>query len=262
MTQNTIFLFIFISLLSHISCKKTDNILLEENFNNQDKTINAQKLLSHPFISLAENESFDGSHAIRVVYKGYEMGSKRVVVQLPLQDKVTQATLIFDVKFDKDFQFVRGGKLHGVGPFKRITGGLKRLPSGWSARIMWRPEGSCASYLYDQDVSKKWGNGKRTDQPIFKKGVWQHIAMQVQLNDAGKTNGFSKIYIDNELIIDHQQVEFRGIEGEETLIQKFLFSTFHGGNTPDWAPVDEDGNFISNYALFDNFKVVKGLVTQ
>lgn len=257
--------FILISLIFliffGITCSQQPYLLLDENFNSS-QSLAAKTLLDNQYITLGKNEGPDGSHAIRVHYEGYEMGSKRVVVQLPLKNKVKHATLTFDVKFDKDFQFVRGGKLHGLGPLKRITGGLKRLPSGWSARIMWRPEGSCASYLYDQDISKKWGNGKRTDHPIFKKGEWQHIALQVQLNDAGKANGFSKIYIDNKLIIDHQNVEYRGVAGDETLIQKFLFSTFHGGNTPDWAPVDQDGNFISNYALFDNFKVVNSLVTQ
>ncbi len=252
----SIFLLIF-----GITCSQRSNLLLNENFNSS-QTLSAITLLESKYITLAKNEGPDGSHAIRVAYIGYAHGSERVVIQLPLRDKVDQATLSFDVKFDKDFQFRRGGKLHGVGPLKRITGGNERLPAGWSARIMWRAEGRCATYLYDQDVSKKWGNDKRTDNPVFKRNQWQHIALQVQLNNAGKANGFSKIYVDNQLIIDHQNVEFRGTEGEETFIQKFLFSTFHGGNTPDWAPADDQGNFISNYALFDNFKVVKGLARQ
>jgi hypothetical protein len=37
--------------------------------------------------------------------------------------------------FDQDWQWVLGGKLHGLGPEQPITGGNERLPTGWSARV-------------------------------------------------------------------------------------------------------------------------------
>ena len=46
-----------------------------------------------------------------------------------------------------------------------------------------------------------------------------------------------------------------GEAGAHTLISQFLFSTFHGGNTTWWTPVDESGNSTTVYAYFDNIVV-------
>jgi hypothetical protein len=53
-------------------------------------------------------------------------------------------------------------------------------------------------------------------------------------------------------------IQFRGVAGDSTLISKLLFSTFHGGNTENYAPKDEEGNFTTVYAYFDNFAVYRG----
>lgn len=45
------------------------------------------------------------------------------MVPLPLATRETAATLVFDVRFDHDFQWMLEGKLHGLGPAKPVTGG-------------------------------------------------------------------------------------------------------------------------------------------
>ena len=59
-------------------------------------------------------------------------------------------------------------------------------------------------------------------------------------------------------VLHTANVEFCGKGGDDTLIQQSLFSTFHGGNKPRWAPKDENGKYRKVYALFDNFLVVEG----
>ncbi|WP_269537829.1 polysaccharide lyase [Cerasicoccus fimbriatus] len=231
--------------------------LLDIDFNNPEQAA-AKRILKQPNIALAEGDGHDGSNAIRVTYTGNEVGSERVVTHIPFSRKTDYAALDFDVKFEDGWQFVRGGKLHGVGPDMPVTGGRERRPNGWSSRIMWAKDGFARTYLYNQDKQQKYGTGMRTSESVFKIGEWQHVKIVTQLNDAGLANGYTQLFIDGRLVADSQNMEFRGQDGDETLISKFLFSTFHGGSDPSWAPTDADGNFVNTTALFDNFKVTTG----
>ncbi len=236
-----------------------DRVLLKEGFNRGAETGLAKTLLAHRNISLAKGAGPDRSNAIRVAYVGYDRGSQRVVLRYPLRAKVDQATISFDVCFEKDFQWTLGGKLHGLGPKRPVTGGKERRPDGWSARTVFKPKGYCATYLYDQDKSKTYGVGQKSDKPVFVAGRWHHVTLQVSLNDPGRSNGWSRILIDNQEVIKSENVEFRGSGERETLIQQFLFSTFHGGHTPNWTPVDRKGNPTTVYAYFDNFIITEGI---
>ncbi|MFA9480395.1 polysaccharide lyase [Phycisphaerales bacterium AB-hyl4] len=50
-------------------------------------------------------------------------------------------------------------------------------------------------------------------------------------------------------------LEFRSVDSDQSLIQRLLFSTFHGGSDPDWAPKDEADNYVAVHAYYDNFAV-------
>lgn len=238
-----------------VSTIRDDNILLLENFDQGAHSGLANELLANPHITLARGAGIDGSDAILVEYVGFEHGSKRVLARYPLGRKVDQATLSFDVRFDEDFQWQSGGKLHGLGPQQAVTGGGQRRADGWSARVMFRQDGRCSTYLYEQSREKKYGIGETTDAPVFTAGHWYHVTFQVRLNEPGKANGFARILIDDREVVNTTGVNFRGEGGERTRIQKFLFSTFHGGNSRKWAPVDGDGKPVTVHAWFDNFMV-------
>ena len=237
-----------------------ERILLKEGFDQDIEDGLAKRLLAEPHITLSEGAGPDGSNAIRVAYVGYARGSERVIKRQVLASKTDEATLAFDVKFDENFQWVLGGKLHGLGPKSPITGGEKRRPDGWSARIMFKEGGRCSTYLYDQDMTEKWGVGLTTKHPVFKAGQWYHVVLQVRLNDPGVANGSARIVIDKKEVMKTEKVVFRGIGGKETLIQEFLFSTFHGGHELKYAPVGEDGEPTTVYAWFDNFVVTEGIL--
>lgn len=257
-----IFLFpVFLLMATGLAAQATfmPKYLLQESFD-KDGSGFRKRALRSPQIELAEGAGKDGSNAIRVAYVGNERGSQRVVFRYPLRRKVTQATLSFEVKFEKDFQWTAGGKLHGLGPAKPVSGGGKRVPEGWSARMMFKEEGKISTYLYDQDQSKKWGVGDKSAHPVFKAGQWHQVVMQLQLNDPGQANGAARILIDGKEILKTGGVTFRGKGGEETLIRNFMFSTFHGGSQPKWTPVDAQGNPTTVHALYDNFRVFEGFV--
>ncbi len=239
-----------------------ESLILSEDFDQVQAGDLSKALLGHRYISLAEGQGRDGGDAIRVAYVGMDRGSERVVVEFPLSRKVEQATLSFDVYFEDGFDWTSGGKLHGLGPKYKVTGGNARRANGWSARTMFKEGGYCTSYLYEQDTNYKWGRGLRSSKPVFEQGKWHHVDYVLQLNSIGEKNGFVHIYIDNELVVQSTEIEFRGVGGESTLIQKLLFSTFHGGNNSMWAPRDPEGHLTTNYALFDNFEVREGIEVQ
>jgi hypothetical protein len=238
-----------------------DGILFSEDFDASIQSGFLEQALKHEAISLAENAGPDGSNAIRVAYVGFERGSKRVVSKYPLTTPVKQATLSYDVCFEQDFRFVLSGKLHGLGPRVPVTGGRPRSPEKWSARVNFKKDGHCATYLYDQTLDKTYGIGETSANPVFKKGEWHRVALELTLNDPGKSNGSARILIDGRQAVLSEGICFRGIGGQDTDIQLFLFSTFHGGSSPKYTPVDEEGKPTTVHALFDNFRVIKGIRT-
>jgi len=239
---------------------RPEEVLLQEDFENPAEQLFAQRAIQHERIDYAPSGGVDGSAGIRVKYEGFDRGSQRVVVRYPLSSPVETATLSFDVLFEQDFQWVRGGKLHGLGPARPITGGKPRVPDGWSARATFKDDGHIATYLYDQNTTKKYGVGATSDAPVFSRDQWHHVTLQVQLNTPSKADGFSRVFVDGALAVHTKGVAFRGTSGPDTAITQILFSTFHGGSSPRYTPIDEHGKPTTVHARFDNFKVTAGLV--
>ena len=227
-------------------------------FDRQEEEL-AKKLLSNRYITLAPDAGPDGSNAIRVTYEGDDRGSKRVVVSPPLPRRVNEATLCYRVRFASDFQFVLGGKLHGLGPQRPITGGDDMKPDGWSARVMWKDNGSLRTYIYHQDKPAKWGQGEIADGFYFQPGRWYSVSIQVRVNSQPDVaDGFTHVYVDGQLVVAHDNLRLRGVSGDRALIGKFLFNTFHGGNKPKWAPTLPDGSYPTVTADFDDIAVYEG----
>lgn len=205
----------------------------------------------------------DGSAALRVAYEGYERGSRRVVRRVPLGVRGTEFTLSYDVRFAEDFQFVRGGKLHGLGPDRPVTGGNPRRPDGWSARVNFGPEGAIRTYIYEQDGESQWGVGRGGGDFRFEPGRWHAVSMHLRLNDPPEeANGSVRIFVDGALVVDHDGLRIRGTDAPAALCSALLFSTFHGGSSPVWAPVDEEGAYTVVHAWFDNFEVRPGAAVR
>lgn len=214
-------------------------------------------LTRHELLSLAED---DGNTRLVTQYVGNEHGSARVIVAYPLPVFGTDYTLQYDVWLPEDFQFVLGGKMHGFGPANYVAGGMPLQPDGWSSRVMWRKGGEPVNYVYHQNQPGKYGeDGKGVGKPWFTPGKWHAVALHVVLNQEDGTPGSSRVYIDGQLVNVLEDITYRTVFSEDTLISRFRFSTFFGGNSPEWAPKDEDGNYITLEARYDNFAVYPGL---
>jgi len=230
-------------------------LLLQDDFSDQANSSLLQALLAHPLIEFAPGQGPDGKNAVRVSYVGFDMGSQRIVVDYPIGRLLTKARLTYSVFFEDDFQWTQGGKLPGLGPLHHLAGGRDRRKNGWSARSMFLTDGHCRNYLYDQSDAL-WGEGAVTTEPVFQKNVWHQVDLEVGLNTAGASDGFIKMFLDGSLILEDKGVMYAGEDSSEAKIQMLLFHTFHGGQTPDWAPQDENGNYVRVHARFADFEVM------
>lgn len=221
----------------------------------------AQRILKQDQASRAKGKGVGGSTALKVDYVGYDRGSKRVISIIGLPRKLNHATLHFDVAFPQDFQFVKGGKLHGLGPANRVTGGGNITPAGWSARMMFKENGRMATYTYCHNKDTKWGRGgNATNDFAFDnhRGRYMTVSLYVRLNHPEKKNGVSAVFINGKDVHVDRGIQFRTVGNEKSKIQSFIFSTFHGGSDKKWAPKDKNGNVTTVTAYFDNFEVYPG----
>jgi len=220
----------------------------------------AERLLQHEKLTLALGEGVNRGTGLRAEYTGSDRGSERIVTHLFLPEPGLEFTLNYDVRFDKDFQFVKGGKLLGLGPAKHVTGGRPIVPGGWSARVTFKEGGAARLYTYHQDQPGQYGDRPVIEEPFhFQNERYYPVSLHVRVNDpADAANGFSRLYVNGDLVDSHEGLRFRGTDSDASLVNKFMFSSFHGGHMPEWAPRDADGNFTTVHAIFDNISVYEG----
>lgn len=234
--------------------------LFAENFDGPDSAGRVAQFRS-PLAVLADGAGVGGTRALRLTYSGDGHGSTRFVATVPLSRPVAEATLSYDVRFDRDFQFVLGGKLHGLGPRRVITGGEPLQPDGWSARVMWRKGGTVETYTYHQDQLDRYGEaGKRRLPFRFERERWYAVSLHVRVNTpAREANGLVRLFIDGRLVEQRDRLRLRAVDTPDSLIAKMVFSTFFGGHDPSWAPRRADGSYADVHATFDDFVVDPGV---
>jgi hypothetical protein len=238
----------------------TPVLLLSEDFEKIEPDSVAELLDTLDLAERKEGLGVDGSYGLRVSYVGFDRGSERVIRNIPLPQRSMVMTLSYDVRFDEDFQFVSAGKMHGLGPDHRVTGGNEGAPHRWSARVNWSGDQTIRTYIYAQQREGTFGvSARNTDFPL-EQGRYYAISLVVKVNeDPEEATGEASIYVDGERIIHHENIHFRGEDSERSMISHFMFSTFHGGSTSRFAPKDADGNYTTVYADFDNFAVYDGV---
>jgi hypothetical protein len=162
-------------------------------------------------------------------------------------------TISYEVMFNKDFDFVRGGKLPGLCGGKKATGGVRATgKSGFSARIMWRKSGRVVSYVYHANQKGKYGDdfqwrNPTSDKLFFIPGQWHKIVFTVRMNDPNKKNGEIIGYFDGKIAYQNKNFVFRTTN--DFKIDRLCFHTFFGGDDLTWAPKKEENLFIKNLII-------------
>jgi len=152
----------------------------------------------------------------------------------------------YRIKFGKNFDFVKGGKLPGFAGGTSPTGGADVSGTdGWSGRIMWRSDGRVVQYVYHPDKPGKYGE----DFPwncSFKPGTWHTIQNRFVMNTPGKYDGIIQAWFDGKLVLDKRDMRFRDVDSFG--IDLFYFSTFFGGGDDSWSTSKDET------VMFDDFK--------
>lgn len=190
------------------------------------------------------------SKQIRCEYIPLDIGSFRIYRSINLPELLTHAKLTFWVLFEDGFDFSKGGKMHGFEPLDEVSGGLIVNPDEYSARMMWRDNGTAQCYDYHQDMTSTFGEGEVSTDSAFTVGTWHFVEMETKLNStATSQDGYNIMSVDGEAYSTNLNRRFRGVINDATKLNAFVFVTFFGGNKPEWAPS------TTVYARFDDFRV-------
>lgn len=147
------------------------------------------------------------------------------------------AEMSYTLRFSKDFDFVKGGKLPGLcgGPENVSGGRLANGQNGFSARLMWRRDGRGEAYVYHKNQKGDYGDSFAfpsdfrfpTDTPV-------KVRLAVSMNTPGKRNGALRVWIDEKLLVERSDMEWRSVDSFG--VDGLYFETFHGGGDKSWAP--------------------------
>ncbi|MEN0037360.1 MAG: polysaccharide lyase [Cellvibrio sp.] len=202
-------------------------------------------------LSVVTDPLESSNRVLRVTYKANQIGgSSASVFTYPIPGGPhTQLWLQYKVMFDNNFTWVKGGKLPGLAGYNgtKPTGCVNNsLLDGFSARFMWRENGNGFLYLYNPVKQDECGDYSPLAS-FFTKGRWYTITSSVELGTANQYNGVVTTYIDG---IEVSRVSGLMLRNSTSVsIDKFLFETFFGGSTTDWAPTTDQ------YSYFDNITI-------
>ena len=147
------------------------------------------------------------------------------------------AELRYTLRFSKDFDFVKGGKLPGLcgGP-DNVSGGRRATgTNGFSARLMWRKGGRGEAYVYHKNQKGDYGDSFAfpadfrfpTEAPV-------KVKIAVTMNTVGKRDGVLRVWIDEKRMVERTDMEWRTVDSFG--VDGLYFETFHGGGDVSWAP--------------------------
>lgn len=211
----------------------------------------------------------NGNHSLRVGFPAGAVGPGKGGAQFPVvfdnikgldQSHYEELYLSYYLKFEEEFDFRLGGKLPGLmgggNSWGRSGGNQPDGTNGWTLRLMWGRNGRLVIYAYvPPSANGKWGS-ERWGQSIdcnfaAERGKWHRIDQYVNVGTPGKDDGKLIVWIDGIKKISIDDMRFWDIENEFGRIGGIFFSTFHGGNSPDWAPLRD------SYMQFADFNVYK-----
>lgn len=155
------------------------------------------------------------------------------------------AQLTYTVRFSKDFDWVKGGKLPGLcgGPANVSGGRPADGTNGFSSRLMWRREGRGEAYVYHKNQRDNYGDSFSFPGDFqFPSNTPIRVRMRVAMNESGRKNGKLDVWIRTgegdsaaELqLVSRTDMEWRTVDS--FAVDSLYFESFHGGNDRSWAP--------------------------
>ncbi len=200
-------------------------------------------------VSEGRVEVIDGAEAyagrsLRIHYPEGSVGPSEGGAQwrLELGASYDELYLAYRLKFGDGFDFVRGGKIPGLIGGEANTGGdAPDGTDGWSARMMWRPDGEVVQYVYHPDQAETWGDDFGWDvggARYFTPGSWHSVEHRVVMNTPGDHDGLIEGWFDGELALTAEGLRFRDVG--TFAIDALYISTFFGGSDETWAATTDE----------------------
>lgn len=220
-------------------------------------------------VSIADDADAYGTKSLVVTYPEGESNQGKSQWRLDLQGDYDELFLSYRIRFDEGFDFVRGGKLPGLCGGACNTGGDKPTGTdGWSARMMWRTDGSGGSptnrvtanlvqYAYHPDQPTQFGEDLRWDDGSpsvwkeFESDRWYHLQHRVVMNTPGSPDGIIQGWLDGEMVLDVQDIRFRDTDAFQ--IDTMYFSTFFGGSSAAWETTKEEQVYFDDFVVSTEF---------
>jgi len=174
--------------------------------------------------------------------------------------------LSYEVAFDADFDWVKGGKLPGLrgGPeVDGCSGGVE--PNGtdcFSSRLMWRTDAAGEVYAYiptpnnlcgepsnEIICNSDFGVSIERGAYTFAAGQWNRITLLVQMNSpVDVANGNLQLYYNDVPAISTENLQFRS--GDDVTIGGLYLSTFFGGNDDSYATPITVNSYFRNFQMW------------
>jgi len=203
----------------------------------------------------------EGEHVLQVNFIKEKLGPTDggVSWRYRFEKSFDEFTAEYKVMLDKDFKYVRGGKLPGLCGGSNPRGGTSNITAveGFSARVMWRELGLLEQYVYyiDQDPKKKWGTDfpwKKKDgtQAYIATGLWYTIRTYVKINTPGLEDGKIITWIDGEEVLN---IDLRFRKDASFAIDSFQFVTYFGGNDETWFPEKDEKIYFKDFRFMQKF---------
>jgi len=152
------------------------------------------------------------------------------------------AELSYTLRFSKDFDFVKGGKLPGLcgGP-ENVSGGHRATgTNGFSARLMWRKDGRGEAYVYHKNQKGDYGDSYAFPSDFrFPTDASVKVRMAIAMNAPGGRTGSLRVWLtlqgqEARLMVERPNMEWRTVDTFG--VDGLYFETFHGGGDASWAP--------------------------
>lgn len=160
----------------------------------------------------------------------------------------------YEMQFDTNFDFVLGGKMFGLVGRPGATGAYMdgganvTANSGFSCRMMFRPDGLLQAYIYHEDMTNKWGHeiDCQHEGSNFKvvKGNRYLVEVQVKMNTGSNRDGLMVIKINGNEVM--RKTNFRFCANGSYGINGKYIQLWHGGSGSEWAP-SQDSDFSWNH---------------
>ncbi len=257
----------FIKIIFLLICSLSAEIILNINFNNHIQGLYTQEKLDEDWsdpswdqgieeerVTVVSSPSFN-EKSLQVLYPELGVGPAMGGAQWQATFKgFEELYASYYIMFPTGWDGVKGGKLPGLCGAECPTGGDSVTGyNGFSARYMFRPGMKLAIYCYHMDLSGEYGEDFELDF-TFERNKWYKLTQRIKLNTPDRKDGEIQAWVDNQQVLSIDTLRFRAIDTIK--IDKFYFSTFYGGSTPDWAPLKDEYIYYDEFKIFDDANVM------